>query len=121
MRRFSWFLVVLLIGACAGGGGEKAESTQETASATADSAARTPFVPVEMATRSVACGCVIAGIGSCGNYIEIDEKYVKIANSADLGLGSMEWCGKEGVTAESAGEIRDGQFVAATLVVHPTE
>jgi hypothetical protein len=43
---------------------------------------------------------------------------VKIANSKELGLGGMEWCGKDGVTAESSGEIRDGKFFATRLIAH---
>ena len=54
----------------------------------------------------------------CGNYIEIEGAFVKIANSKELGLGGMEWCGKKGVTAESSGELRDGKFFATTLIAH---
>jgi hypothetical protein len=76
---------------------------------------------VELATRNVSCGCALEEIGHCGNYIEIESQYVAIANGKDLGLGGMEWCGKSGVRAESAGEIKNGEFVAATLVVAETK
>lgn len=73
---------------------------------------------VELATRNVSCGCALEEVGHCGNYIEIESRYVEIANWEALGLGEMEWCGKTGVRAESAGEIRDGRFVATTLDVN---
>jgi hypothetical protein len=72
---------------------------------------------VELATRNVSCGCALEKIGHCGNYIEIGSQYVEIANREELGLGAMEWCGKKGVQAESAGEIKDGKFVATTFMI----
>ena len=74
-----------------------------------------PDMVVELATRNVSCGCALEEVGHCGNYIEIDSRYVEIANSKELGLGKMEWCNKSGVQAESSGEIKDGKFLAATL------
>lgn len=71
---------------------------------------------VELASRNVSCGCALEDVGHCGNYIQIESKYVEIANSEDLGLGAMEWCGKSGVQAKSAGEVKNGLFVATTLV-----
>jgi len=131
MRRLSWVFAALVLAGCGGSGGDKAQTTHETAAASQPSPSDTATTPapaapvaVALATRSVACGCAIDGIGKCGNYVEIDGKYVKLANSSELGLGSMEWCGKKGVTAETGGEIRDGRFFAATLVVRaagPTE
>jgi hypothetical protein len=72
---------------------------------------------IELATRNVSCGCALEEVGHCGNYIEIESQYVEIANGDELGLGRMEWCKKSGVQAESAGEIKAGKFVAATLVI----
>ena len=72
---------------------------------------------VELATRNASCGCALEEVGHCGNYVQIDSKYVALANSEDLGLGGMEWCGKENVQVETAGEIKDGKFVAASIVV----
>jgi hypothetical protein len=71
---------------------------------------------VELAMRNVSCGCALEAVGHCGNYVEIDSKFLEIANSKELGLGEMEWCGKEGVQVETAGVIKDGKFVAASLV-----
>jgi len=74
-------------------------------------------MPVELATRHASCGCALEEVGHCGNYVEIGSLYVALANSEDLGLGGMEWCGKEDVQVETAGEIKDGKFVAASIVV----
>jgi hypothetical protein len=125
MRKFSLLMAALLVVGC-GGSGNKAESTNESARATAETPPPPPAEvaqagPVELATRSVKCGCAIDGIGACGDYVEIDGRFVKLANYAELGLGSMEWCGQDGVTAETAGEIKDGQFIASTLTVTQTE
>ena len=74
-------------------------------------------VAVELATRNAVCGCTLDEVGHCGNYVEIGSLYVALANSEDLGLGGMEWCGKSDVKVETAGEIKDGKFVATTLAV----
>lgn len=115
MRKISVLLVIALTVACSSA--DKTSETARTDDTPSVDGAGSASIAVESATRNVSCGCAIEGVGACGNYIEIDEKFVHIANSTDLGLGAMEWCGKEGVTAESSGEIRDGEFFAATLVV----
>lgn len=122
MRIYPWLILVLLIAACGGKGQEQShESPDSTAPGEATVSAVTPAsdtVTVDLATRRVSCGCAITGIEVCGNYIEIEGAFVKIANSKELGLGGMEWCGKKGVTAESSGELRDGKFFATTLIAH---
>lgn len=72
---------------------------------------------VELATRNAVCGCTLDEVGHCGNYVEINSRYIALANSEELGIGGMEWCGKEDVQVETAGEIKDGKFVATTLAV----
>ncbi len=120
MRKLSWLFVVLLITACGGSSDEQAEeSTQAETNVATEQVVEA--VAVEVATRDVACGCSIESIGACGNYVKIFGDFVAVANSADLGLGAMEWCGQEGATAESSGEIRDGKFFAATLVTSAAE
>lgn len=115
MRTYMLALAVMLTAACSSGDkASRSESAAETAVKTEQEAPSAP-IAVAAATRHVACGCSIEGIGACGNYIEIDGKFAYIANWADFGLGAMEWCGKDGVTVEASGEIRDGQFFAATL------
>jgi len=134
MRIFSLLLVVLLMAACSGS--DKQEQATNDSHETQDSeAAAEPAVDphaghahaqeavaVEVATRKVSCGCAIESIGTCGNYVEIDGNFAHIANSTDLGLGSMEWCGaEEEVTAETSGELKAGKFYALTLVVQTTD
>jgi hypothetical protein len=72
---------------------------------------------VENGTHTVKCGCSIDGIDKCGNYIEIDEQFVQIANSKEFGLTDMQWCEHGPAQAEAAGAIKDGKFVAASFVV----
>ena len=125
MRMTIALLAALLLCAC-GGSGEKPEPTGESeaaaeATAEAETAVDASPVDVELASRNVSCGCVVEHIGTCGNYIEIDGAYVPIANSDDHGLGEMEWCGQEGVTAEAAGQLVTGEFHAETLLVQASE
>ncbi len=87
---------------------------------TANAAENTPAVEaepmtIEASTHNVKCGCVIESIGACGNYVEFDGEYAMIANSSDMDLGKMEWCGQEGVTAEVAG-TRTGEYFTATSI-----
>lgn len=65
----------------------------------------------------VACGCALEEYGSCGNYIEVEGKFVPVGG--DLGLGVMEWCGQSGLKAEATGEMQDGTFVATAITVVP--
>jgi hypothetical protein len=121
MRKLSLLLVLLLVVACGGGSEEEqAKSTvEDTANDMVEQAkevADAVPVAVALAERNVKCGCAVEGVGKCGNYVEIDNQYVKLANWEDLGLGVMEWCGKKGVHVETAGEIKGGEFFAATLV-----
>ena len=106
-------LACLLLLAC---GSETRESESGAATDQTDNQATVQDMVVELATRNVSCGCALEEIGHCGNYIEIESRYVKVANGETFGLGGMEWCGKSGVQAESEGEITNGKFVAAILV-----
>ena len=78
--------------------------------------AATP-IEVPQSTQAVRCGCSIPEIDHCGNFVEIDGKPYPIDSSACEGdtLGDMEWCGVDGATAEIAGEIKDGAFVASFI------
>ncbi|MGE0143404.1 MAG: hypothetical protein AB7I19_10540 [Planctomycetota bacterium] len=59
------------------------------------------------------CGHTLEGVGHCGNYVKIDDKWVEILWPQ---LGVMEWCkdGKKGARVEITGEMRDGKFVASS-------
>ena len=72
---------------------------------------------VDLATRNASCGCALDEVGHCGNYVQIGTQYVALANGEELGLGGMEWCGKSDVKVETAGEVKDGKFIAASIVV----
>jgi hypothetical protein len=97
-------------------GSDSQESKTDTAADQVSEQVAIQDMVVELATRNVSCGCALEDVGHCGNYVEIESHYVEIANSKELGLGKMEWCKKEGVQVETAGEIKDGKFVAASLV-----
>jgi len=63
------------------------------------------------AIYDVKCGCSIADIGHCGNYILIDGKYVPLVHPS---LGAMQFCSKKaaGAKIEAVGAMKDGKFVA---------
>ncbi len=69
--------------------------------------------------HSVECGCsdVVTSTKSCGNYVQVGDKYFEIAG--DLGLGKMEWCGQAGVKAQVKGAVKDGKFMGESLTVVP--
>jgi hypothetical protein len=93
-----------------------AEAPATSEAPAADEAPAMEDMVVELATRNVKCGCALEEVGHCGNYVEIESQYVEIANGDEIGLGGMEWCGKSDVKVETAGEIKNGKFVASTLV-----
>ena len=133
MRLFAVILVALAMAACSGSDNQETADTgtHDTPEATAaadphaghdHTAGAHGAVAVDLATREVKCGCAVESIGTCGNYVDIDGDFTYIANGTDLGLGSMEWCGKEEVvTAETRGELKGGKFYALTLVVNTTD
>jgi hypothetical protein len=77
--------------------------------------APSPVGPVGSTEHAAACGCALAEVGRCGNFVEIDGTYLELANSNELGLGAMEWCKRSGVTVLTKGDVRDGRFHALTL------
>jgi hypothetical protein len=123
MRNLLCLMACLLVVACSSENqeAETAESTEQTTDAiervAEQSKSALDDMAVELAVRNVSCGCKVEGIGECGNYVEIGSQYVEIANSEELGLGNMEWCKLSHVTANVAGEVKDGMFVGTTLAV----
>ena len=73
-------------------------------------------VAVEAQITKAMCGCSIEGIGVCGPYVEIDGEFVKLIHPS---LGVMQFCDhkEKGVEIEIAGEMKAGQFVAASWLV----
>jgi len=114
MRALFCLLLLLPLIGCQSGGGES--QTETVANRSEQPATVIPDMDVALATRNVSCGCVLEEVGHCGDYIEIEGRYVAISNWEEMGLGGMEWCGQSGVRAESAGRIEEGVFVATTLV-----
>jgi hypothetical protein len=45
--------------------------------------------------------------------VEVDGEYVPL--TGDLDLGPMAFCGKRGLKAQIAGELKDGAFVATSF------
>jgi hypothetical protein len=122
MKHFLCLIACLLVVACSSENKETntAESTEQTKNAIEQVAESKPALDdmaVALAERNVSCGCKVEGIGECGNYVEIESQYVEIANSEELGLEEMEWCELSHVTANVAGEVKDGKFVGTTLAV----
>jgi hypothetical protein len=99
----SAFLALLLAG-CGGaaGPGEGSDPTPPPVTLTG---------PVS-GVHPVECGCVIEGIGHCGNYAVIEGQVVPLEYPA---LGKMEFCGREGLRASIEGEVVDGRLVAASF------
>lgn len=125
MRVLSMLLISFFLISCGGQASDEPSppAAEPTADAPADATAQLdssePMAPITVASavRPVACGCAIEGIGHCGNYVEVDGQHYEIANSSALGLGGMEWCGRSGATAQTAGQIVDGRFVATEMAV----
>jgi len=123
MKHLLCLMACLLVVACSSENqkGETVESAGQNTDAIEQVAEQSKptldDMAVELAVRNVSCGCKVQGIGECGNYVEIGSQYVEIANSEELGLGEMEWCKLSHVTANVAGEVKDGIFVDSTLAV----
>jgi hypothetical protein len=126
MKKFLYLATALPLVACT----VEVESTTETPAGTTHTdwsvstqgsqapespSAQVPDGAVEAGAHTVKCGCVIAEVGHCGNYIAIDSTFIPIANGDELGLGDMEWCGQGDVQAKAAGMVQDGKFVATLL------
>ena len=101
-------LVVLALAGCTHEaspprGAADGESQAPTAEASVGTAAAA-------SEHTVQCGCSIASVGHCGNYIEVSGEYLPIANGDAFGLGGMQWCGQGPVTVQAAGEAVEGKF-----------
>jgi hypothetical protein len=79
--------------------------------AAAPVAAITTTAASEPHVHRVACGCSLGQ--SCSNMVEVDGEYVPL--TGDLDLGPMAFCGKRGLKAQIAGELKDGAFVATSF------
>ncbi len=123
MKTLFYLMACLLVVACSSENqkAETAESTEQTTDAVEQVAEQpepaTDGMAVQLAVRPVSCGCKVDGIGECGNYVQIGSDYVEIANPEELGLGEKAWCKLSHVTANVAGEVKDGKFIGTTLAI----
>ena len=80
-----------------------------------DLAAFAGVLPGAEAVHDVKCGCAIAEVKKCGEFVSVDGKFVPLTNH---GLpGKMPFCGKKGLKAKVAGELKDGKLVATKVEV----
>ena len=76
---------------------------------------KTPDAPASASAPKVydvACGCSIKEVGHCGNYAHVDGSYLELSDSS---LGKMPFCGKKGLEAEIAGDVKDGKLVVSSF------
>jgi hypothetical protein len=104
----SVLLRVILSASLLAGCGES--SSNQTAS---DEPVEDPAVAPVLQVHDLACGCALEDVGLCGNYIQIEGRFVELVGTT--GLGSMPFCGKEGLKGEVTGELRDGKFEATSF------
>ncbi len=97
---------------------EQAGDAADAANKTAADAVDDTVANVIEGVHSVECGCSdTVGADGCGNYVQVDGKYLEI--EGDLGLGSMEWCGKSGHKAQVKGVVKGDKFMGESLTVVP--
>ena len=63
------------------------------------------------------CGCTIEGVGYCGEYAKLDGKYVALTLPEGHTHGKMPFCGKSGLRATIAGELRGEELVAKSFAL----
>lgn len=107
MKALALLLLALPLTACSV---EVTTNTESSSGTTTEPAATAASL-----TTHVQCGCTIDGIGSCGNYIEVDSKYIPIGNAKEMELGHMEWCKQGPVAVEAMGSVVDGKYMATKL------
>ncbi|MFT5288600.1 MAG: hypothetical protein ACI8QS_001326 [Planctomycetota bacterium] len=66
----------------------------------------------------VECGCAIASIGACGEYIEVDGEMVELIFPDGVDLGPMPFCGKDDLVATVGGAMSgDDKYVATDFAL----
>lgn len=73
-----------------------------------------PAPSADAVAHDLRCGCAIDAVGACGEYIDVDGKFVEL-RLPGAGLGDMPFCGKDGLSARVDGAVEDGVFVATTF------
>ena len=93
-------------------------TAKEPAATASNSSEQAPLASaVEPAVHDVICGHKIESVGACGNYVDVDGKWLEIENGAAYGLGAMGWCSSEDSKVEIAGEVKEDKFFATYLKV----
>src|SRR5690606_13077958 len=113
------FSTALVLAACGpDSGAAERETPAETPAATpADTPAAAPVAEIqrisEPEVHHAICGCQLAEVKRCGNYVELAGQHVPLVWPE---LGVMEYCkqGPKGADIEITGEMKDGKFVAET-------
>jgi hypothetical protein len=61
------------------------------------------------------CGCAIEEVGYCGEYAQIDGRFVELGLPPVAALGDMPFCGKEGLKGDLEGRLEGGRFMASAF------
>lgn len=108
---------LLLAVACGEAGTAKTPAAATQPATTAPAATTPATAAASTAVHGVKCGCAIPSIGECGNYIEVDGKYVALETPTPL--GPMAFCGKDGLRAKVDGQVEGEVFVASSFALEP--
>ncbi len=63
--------------------------------------------------HALACGCALPEVGVCGEYLELEGRYIELVPPPAIDLGHMPFCGKDGLEAEVEGSL-DGERAVLT-------
>jgi len=110
---FAALSLVLLVG-CQDhghGGGDG----DHPAHADTDAASQQVEPAMAAGTHDVRCGCALAEVGHCGNYIEHEGEFVELVLPEANDLGKTPFCGGTDLVARVEGGLVDGKFVATSF------
>ncbi|MCH2110905.1 MAG: hypothetical protein MK135_16425 [Polyangiaceae bacterium] len=68
-------------------------------------------------THAVTCGCTLEHVGHCSEYVEVDGQFVELQLPESQDFGPMPFCGKEGIKAKVAGELKNGKVIATSFEI----
>lgn len=63
--------------------------------------------------HAVTCGCVLEEVRHCSEWIDLEGEWVEL--ELPLDLGSMPFCGKQGLRAKVDGQVEGEAFVATSF------
>jgi hypothetical protein len=120
LHLFSAIASLVLLTGCPQGTPDTPQAAAKTTDDAGDSKADAPkadapAVAVAEAVHDVSCGCALPDVKTCGEWVKVDGSFVPLSNH---GLkGAMPFCGKKGLKAKVAGELKDGKLVASKVEV----